>query len=399
MMSTRSRLLPLGLAVVTALLSGCGRNTPPPAPESADKAAAAPDAHEEEDTSVVHVEAGMLRDLRITTRAVESRSGGDQVRLLGELGVNEGAYAEVGAPIAARVIALLVQPGASVRAGQPLARLSSPTLGQAHADYQSAKAREVLASTALARKRELAAERIAPVREVQEAESTLAEARAAVRSAQASIEGIGAPVTTGGDDAATSTFVLRAPVTGVVIERSAMVGQMLDPATPAFRVGDLSTLWLTVHAFERDAVRVKAGTAARVSFAALPGETFTGAVTMVGRQVDHESRTVPVRIDIRNTGGRLRPGMTATAALPVGDEGTPVLAVPVAAVQRVRNQWCVFLPRAEGTFEIRAIGRGRDLGGEVEVLSGLKGGDTVVVDGAFLLRAQAERGGGGHDDH
>ena len=73
-----------------------------------------------------------------------------------------------------------------------------------------------------------------------------------------------------------------------------------------------------------------------------------------------------------------------------------MLSVPIAAVQRVRNEWCVFIPKDAGVYEIRKIGRGRDLGTEVEVLSGLKAGETIVVDGAFLLKSQAEKGEGGH---
>jgi cobalt-zinc-cadmium efflux system membrane fusion protein len=108
---------------------------------------------------------------------------------------------------------------------------------------------------------------------------------------------------------------------------------------------------------------------------------------------------VPVRIDVRNVGGQLRPGMSATAILPVGTSGDPILTVPVSAVQRVRNEWCVFLPKDDRTFEIRRIGRGRDLAGEIEVLSGLRADERIVVDGAFLLKAQAEKGEGDHDAH
>jgi cobalt-zinc-cadmium efflux system membrane fusion protein len=174
---------------------------------------------------------------------------------------------------------------------------------------------------------------------------------------------------------------------------------MLDPQKPAFRVGDLSTLWLEVHAFERDAVRIRPGGTARLSFSALPGQDFDGVVSVVGRQVDHESRTLPVRIDVKNRSGVLSPGMSATAAVTVGAAGSPILTVPVASVQRVRNEWCVFVPRNANHFDVRRIGRGRDLGGEVEILSGLTANDTVVVDGAFLLKAQAEKGEGDHDEH
>jgi cobalt-zinc-cadmium efflux system membrane fusion protein len=174
---------------------------------------------------------------------------------------------------------------------------------------------------------------------------------------------------------------------------------MLDPATPAFRIGNLATLWLTVHAFERDAVRIRQGVTARLSFSALPGRDFEGRVAAIGGHVERDSRTLPIRINVSNRDLVLRPGMSAAAALPVGDTGAAILSVPVAAVQRVRNEWCVFLPKDARHFEIRRIGRGRDLGGEVEVLSGLTAGEAIVVEGAFLLKAQAEKGEGGHDDH
>ena len=389
------RSLSLGLCI---LALACTRGVDAPA-ETAD----APEARQEKSetgANLVQVDPGMLRDLRITTQAVESRSGADEVMLLGELAVDERAYAEVTAPVAARVTRLLANAGDTIPAGSPLVQLSSPELGRARADYLSASAQVRLAESSLKRKQDLAAERIVPQREVQEAEADSAEARAAQRSALAALAAFGVPVPA--DEAAlvdASSFTLRSPVGGSVIERRAVVGQMLDPAVAAFRIGDLSTLWLTSHASERDAVRIIAGAPARISFSALPGEHFPGTVAQIGRQVDRESRTIPIRINVQNRGGLLRPGMSATAQVPAGQSGAPILAVPVASVQRVRNEWCVFLPTATGTFEIRTIGRGRDLSGEVEVLSGLKPGETVIVDGAFLLKAQAEKGAGDHGDH
>jgi len=75
--------------------------------------------------------------------------------------------------------------------------------------------------------------------------------------------------------------------------------------------------------------------------------------------------------------------------------------VPVAALQRLHDAWCVFVPKGKGVFEVRTVGRGRDLGGEVEIVSGARAGEVVVVEGAFLLKAEAEKaeGEGGHHDH
>lgn len=395
-MTIRTLLAALACAAVVA----CGRRTDDAAkPAAAGTPTTEAEAHTEE-ANVVEIDEARLRDLRLTTSTVESRPGGERVVLLGELGVDQSAYAEVGTPVAARIGRLFVNAGDLVRRGQPLVELTSPELGRERAEFLSARARLTLAEAALERKRGLAAEQIVPLREVQEAESAAGEARAALRAARAAIAAFGvAPPTDEGDAATSSTFVLRSPVAGSVIERAAVVGQMLDPATPAFRIANLSTLWLTVHAFERDAVRIRQGVTARLSFPALPGQDFEGTVTTVGRQVDRESRTVPVRIDVRNSGSLMRPGMSATAALPVGATSAPILTVPVASVQRVRHEWCVFVPRDANHFEIRRIGRGRDLGDEVEILSGLRAGETIVVDGAFLLKAHAEKGEGEREAH
>jgi len=387
------------VGVACALVMACGRGSEEAAKPSAPAKEAKADEHKE-DPNVVEIDESSLRDLRITTREVESRPGGDMLVLLGELAVDQRAYAEVGTPTPARVARLLVNAGDAVRVGQTLAELTSPELARERAAYLSAAARVRLADATLERKRGLAAEKIVPQREVEEAESAAGEARAALRASRAAIAAFGVePPTADGDEATSPTFVLRTPVAGSVIERTAVLGQMLDPAVPAFRIGNLSTLWLTVHAFERDAVRIRQGVRARLSFSALPGQDFEGTVRTVGRHVERDSRTVPVRIDLKNKGTLLRPGMSANATLPVGETGAPILTVPVAAVQRVRNEWCVFLPKDANHFEIRRIGRGRDLGGEVEVVSGLRAGETIVVDGAFLLKSQAEKGAAGHGDH
>jgi len=389
----------MAVVAMCVVMIACGQR-PEQTPTPSAGASSTGEAPHEEAPNTVEVDEGVLRDLRITTRPVESRTGGDLVVLLGELAVDQRRYAEVGTPVAARVTRLLANAGDTVRAGQTLAELTSPELGRERAEYLSASARLTLAEAALDRKRNLAAEKIAPLREVQEAESAVGEARAAVRASRAAIAAFGVePPTDDGNETIASLFMLRSPVAGAVIERTSVVGQMLDPAASAFRIGDLSALWLIVHAFERDAVRIRQGISARLAFPALPGQDFQGTVTVVGGQVERESRTVPVRIDVPNKQGLLRPGMSASATLPVGDTGSAILTVPVSAVQRVRNEWCVFVPKDANHFEIRRIGRGRDLGGEVEVLSGLSADETIVVDGAFLLKAQAEKGETDHDAH
>ncbi len=344
----------------------------------------------------VVIDPEMLRDLRITVTEAEARAGGEGVMVLGELRVNEDAYAEVGSPLPARVVRVLAAAGDTVTAGQPLVELQSVELGKARAELLAARAQAELARQTLARKKALVAERIAPARELEEAQAAATTADGAVRAARASLRALG----DSGEGSADASLTLRSPIAGTVLERTVVRGQVTDPARALFRVGDLSRLWLTVHAFERDAVRMKVGAAARVTLPALPGQNLSGTVSLVGSEVEVSSRTIPVRIELVNRGS-LRPGMSATAWIPLGDGAETVVAVPAASLQRMHDGWVVFVPRDERTFERRQVGRGRDLGGEVEIVSGLRPDERVVVEGAFLLKAEADKasGQGEHHEH
>jgi membrane fusion protein, heavy metal efflux system len=347
---------------------------------------------------LLRIEGEMLRDLKITTAPVEQRPGGEGIVLLGELHVNENAYAEIGSPIAARVIALLASPGQQISSGQALITLQSPEVGKARSELITADVKLQLARQALERKRRLSGERIVSQREVQEAEAAAAAMEADVRAARSELRALGASIDPD-DKSDSSQFSVRSPISGLVLERTAVRGQLADPAQPLFRVGDLSNLWLVVQAFERDAVRLKLGLPVRITFAALPGRNFSGKVRLIGKQVNPQSRTIPVRVDVPNQGGLLRPGMSANAWVTPGADASKILAVPAAAMQRTAGDWVTFIPHSEDTFEIRHVGRGRDLGGEIEVVSGLKPGETVVVDGSFLLKAEADKARGEGEEH
>lgn len=399
-MNGRLLILLLALTLTTA----CGRCGGRSADERGDErdVSAPPAAAAEHDIpNELQLAPDMLRDVRMTTAAVESRAAAESSStLVGELRVNEQRYGEVVAPVSGRVSRVFADVGARVRAGQQLAEIQSTELGRASAAWFTAQARLELARRALERKRTLAEENIAPLREVQEAQAEAYAAQAELRGAAAGLQALGiSPSSMSDEDVASSRLTLRAPVSGVVIARDVVVGQAAHVETPLFRVGDLSRLWLVVHAFERDAVRVVPGATASIAFAAFPGQTFSGRVALVGRQVDIESRTVPVRIEVDNPGGQFRPGMSASVTLPLGEATANILTVLVVSLQRLGDDWVVFIPKDDGHFEIRPVGRGRDFGNEVEILRGLKAGEQVVVEGAFVLKAEAEKARGQGDAH
>ncbi|HSN28252.1 MAG TPA: efflux RND transporter periplasmic adaptor subunit [Kofleriaceae bacterium] len=387
-------------ALVLLLLAACGSKDN----GSHDHSAAEPVAHEGTDTAhggrphkepeLIEIAPDMMRDLRVTLGKAQARAAGESVSAVGELHVNDDAYAEIASPVAARVTKVLAKPGDQVTAGQPLVVLDSPELAQSRAEVDAAKARLEVARKNAERKRQLVADRLVPEREKIEAEAAMSEAEAAYNVATSTLRRYG-----GG--AGEAALAITSPIGGTVIERDVVMGQLADPSKTLFRVGDLSTLWLIAHVYERDAVRVQPERKALATFAALPGKTVEAVIKNIGKEVDASSRTIAIRLDVPNVDGSLRPGMSATVSVPLGEPGaTQVVTVPAASVQRVGEDWAVFIPHGEGAFEARVIGRGRDLAGEVEVLSGLQPGEDVVVEGAFLLKAEADkaRGGGDHED-
>jgi cobalt-zinc-cadmium efflux system membrane fusion protein len=316
----------------------CGGN-PARQAETAETPANATEIHAEEENAI-HLGEDMLRDLRISTAVVEERPGAREVSVLGELVADQTRYAEVAPPTGGQIVRVLVELNAVVREGAPLAELRSTELGRARADVLSAEARRDLAQQTLERKRALAAERIVAMREVQEAEAVFRAAEADVRAATAGLRALSVDGTDGAADS--SLFYLRSPLSGRVIDRRAILGQYADTTARLFTVADLSRLWLIAQVFERDAVNVQMSSIAHVMLAALPGREFDGRVTQVGRQVDAGSRTVPVRVELTNRDGVLRPGMSAGARLQVTGQTETILVVPAAALQRVGEQWLAF---------------------------------------------------------
>jgi biotin carboxyl carrier protein len=173
----------IGFVAFLLLVTSCAKKQDAE-PSGGHKAESAARSAEHGELTVLKIDPSMLRDLHITTAKVEKRAGGDSATILGELRVNENAYAEVGAPIPSRIVRFEVATGGQVRAGEKLAILQSPEIGKAKAEMITAQSHVDLARQVLERKRRLGAERIVAQREIQEAESGLSSAEAELRSAR-----------------------------------------------------------------------------------------------------------------------------------------------------------------------------------------------------------------------
>lgn len=184
------------------------------------------------------------------------------------------------------------------------------------------------------------------------------------------------------------TLTFRSPVGGIVTEKKALQGMRFMPGEALYQVADLSSIWVIADVFEQDIGLVKTGAKARIRINAYPDKTFTGALTYVYPTLTAETRTVPVRIELANPGNLLKPGMFAEVELPVAAKGA-VLAVPASAVIDSGTRRIVLVQAGDGRFEPREVRTGARGDSHIEIISGVKDGETVVVAANFLIDAES----------
>jgi RND family efflux transporter MFP subunit len=187
---------------------------------------------------------------------------------------------------------------------------------------------------------------------------------------------------------------LRSPIEGTVLERHATIGETVGPETVLFTIGDLRRVWAVGQVYERDVGAVRSSAPARLSLEAYPGRTWDGLLSYVAGALQHESRTLPVRLEIDNLDGVLRPGLFGSLAIEASD-ATDALAVPAEAVQRMGDKTVVFV-REQGQgdhqrFRVRTVVLGRDAGRLVELRDGVREGEDVAVSGTFTLKSELLR--------
>lgn len=310
--------------------------------------------------------------------AIVEKDQGSTLRLPGRLVWNEDHTVRVVPQLAGRIQKITVEIGSEVKAGQILATLSSPDYGQAQADASKAQADQQLAKHALERQRELHAAGIVADKDFQQTEAEATRARAEADRASRRLAGLGG--------ASDGSYILRSPLAGIVVERNLNPGLEFRPeqsSDPLFVVTDPTSLWLRLDASEADLAVLKAGEKISLQVKQYPNERFAGVIRHIGDFVDPATRTIRVRGDVPNPDRRLKGGMFVTALIELPP--TQALLVPVAAVFLVDEQRYVFVEEATGRYILRAVQAGPERDGRIEILSGVKEGEKVVIEGNLHL--------------
>lgn len=384
--------LPAAALILTA--AGCSS-----APEPAAQAVAAEAAPKASDVVQLDAAAQTRAGLVLDEARLVQRT--DTVEAPGIVALNETRTARVGSMAEGIVVEMKAQVGDRVRANQLLASMHSHAVHDAWAGYRKAKADERrlqtelrFATDALERAERLYNDKAIALQELQRTQTNRVSAdeglnmgRTEVRRAEEELEHLG--VTNGEDPTGESgeQIPVRAPFSGIVLERLVTQGTAVNPGTQLFVVSDLSTVWVLAELDEAHVSGAQIGRPASVRVAAYPTEVFQGKVTYIGETVNPKTRRITIRCEVPNPDGRLKPEMYATVQV---GESAPreVVAIPASAVQTLSGQASVFIAEADGRFRARAVELGAERDGLIDVKRGVQQGERVVSAGAFILKSE-----------
>jgi Cu(I)/Ag(I) efflux system membrane fusion protein len=179
-----------------------------------------------------------------------------------------------------------------------------------------------------------------------------------------------------------------APADGVVTELAVREGAAFMPGAPLFRINGLETVWVNAQVPEAQVGQIPPGSSVTARATAWPGAAFEGSVSALLPEIDPATRTLPVRIVVRNPERKLAPGMFVSLEFE-GRKGEPQLVVPTEALIVTGARSVVIVAREGGGFDVAEVTAGAEADGRTAILSGLEEGDSIVLSGQFLIDSEA----------
>ncbi|OHB73573.1 MAG: hypothetical protein A2Z25_17100 [Planctomycetes bacterium RBG_16_55_9] len=350
---------------------------------------------------VVKLQPSLAKTL-VETAEVQDVARTRTLRLVGQVELDKTRVVDVvptGAGLVEQVEKLL---GQDVAEGDVLAVIHSADLGQAKAEFLQVQARLELATATFEREKDLhdkqvssKADYLAALNELKAAQAYYAAAERRLRLFGLGTDQIDA-VKDEKENGQFAELVLRAPQAGTIIAQNLSVGALVDTTESLYTIADLSNVWVWYDLYERDLGllhdQISSGrkVTAKVRVKAFEAEVFDGVVDLIGSQIDEHTRTIKVRVQVKNEERKLKPGMFAEAEISVPLKGN-TMTVPSSAVVSDEGKTFVFQHLKDDLWIRQDVRVGKKQGSVVEVLDGLPAGATVVARGAFMLKSDILR--------
>lgn len=375
----------LGLAAVIAL-AGCAKEkeavfTPPPDPKvSGEKV-------------IFETNAPQLASISVQTAQARTKA---ITHVTGRLYWDQDTTVGVFTPVAGRVTRLLVDLGAPIEKGTPLAELDSPDMAQALANTRAAVAALAAAEKAYNRIQALSTNGAAAQKDVEAAEAAYVAALAERDRSEAVLANYG-----GNDKSTNALYLLRSPIAGLLVDRNINPGQEMRSdmmnanatqfLTPSFVVSDPTKLWLQIDVAESDLPALRPGQKLEIISRSYPGKIFDGQVDRIADAMDPNTRTIKVRGSVNNPDRQLKAEMYVLVDVVEDAAQTGTLGVEVSskALFMIGDDSYVFVEDANApdTYERKKVKVGVEKDYKVPIFDGVTPGQKVVIEGALLLQA------------
>ncbi len=375
----------LGVLVIVALALAAGlwflqhRSTPPSAAEApAPPGTFRPTAAQFKTLTVQTVGSNQFQGIEISD---------------GRIALNGDLTTPVYSPYSGRVTRVIAKPGDVLKRGAPLAQIDASEFVQAQSDLTAAVAQSKLARANEVRKHGLYDAKGGSLQDWQQAQADLATAEGALKAVRNRLRILGkseaeidALQSSAHMDA---TATLSAPIDGVIVDRQVGPGQYVEAGAgyPLFTLANVSSVWLVANVREEDAPRLHIGEPVEVRVAAFPDRIIKARLTFVSATVDPNTHRLPVRAEIANAQGELKPEMFASFRI-ITSAGAAGASVPESAVVYDGSDAHVWVVQDDAhgpVIGIRAIKAGVTDNGTVQVLDGLQVGERVVTRGSLFI--------------
>jgi cobalt-zinc-cadmium efflux system membrane fusion protein len=346
--------------------------------------------------------------------AVETRSFRSEQVTDGNIALNDDLNTPVFSPYSGRVTRLIAKLGDNVERGAPLFTMEATEFVQAANDLITTASAQKTARVQLTqaeinekRAHELYLAKGGALKDWQQSQTDLAAAQNTLRSSEIALATVRnrlrilaksdkeiAALEAQQTQKLEPGAVVTAPIGGMVTQRQIGLGQFIPSVTsgassPVYTIGDLSMVWLIANVREADASSIRLGQPIEVRVLAYPGRVFKAEISWVAPAIDSNTHRLPVRANIENRDGVLRPNMFATFSIITGDAATAP-AVPQSAIVYEGDSARVWVAGADQTLALREVRVGRTSDGMVEIRSGLSSGEQIVMRGTIFI----DRAGG-----
>lgn len=361
------------------------------------------DEHHDEHSDVITLPQESINQIKLETSVASMQPLSGFISIPAEVITNQDNEAQIGSLVQGRVHKVFVKVGDYVKAGQLLMTVEGLDVGEIKADYLKAKANYEYTKSNYERQKKLYDEKIGSQKSLMESHSEFEKATAEFKAEDKKIHSVGLSdedVARGldEDEHTSGTLPIKSMITGVVVERNVVIGQLVDATTNAFKIINTSIVWIDGQIYEKDIDRVTQNSKATF----IPGSNFQnkveGRIIYVGQTVDDKTRTILVRGEFINQGNKLKPQMFGELKIPTGTNAKAIL-VPEESIVKEAGQNYLFIQTSDSTFERRDIVIGTTSGNMIEVKEGIKAGNKIVTKAVFYLKSELKKDELGEDEH